>query len=86
MLTNFKLDKESFIDKFEAAKYNLSNETTFNDNAHMIDCVINKINDDLIEKTRGKKSVNAPVTKQAKVSKEAQTPMDVFKMIDVLRK
>jgi|LakMenE18May11ns_1017448.scaffolds.fasta_scaffold5067809_1 hypothetical protein len=63
MLTNFKINKESFMDKFEAAKYNLSNEITFENTAHMIDIIINKINDELIEKNR-KSSHVVPVTKQ----------------------
>jgi hypothetical protein len=51
------------MDKFEATKYNLSNEITFNNNEHMIDIIINKINDELIEKNR-KSSHVAPITKQ----------------------
>ena len=73
------------MDKFEATKYNLSNEITFNNNEHMIDIIINKINDELIEKNR-KSSHVAPITKQLKISKEATTPNDIFKMIDELRK
>jgi hypothetical protein len=40
MLTNFQLNKDSFMDKFEAAKFNISRELDGKDHTFLIDRVI----------------------------------------------
>lgn len=49
MLANFQLKEQDFLDKWEAAKFNLQTQTQGADQTYVIDQVIRKIGDDLLD-------------------------------------
>ena len=83
MLTNFQIDKESFMDKFEAAKFNLAREIQGQDTIFLIDRVISKIQEDLLANA---KKINVAKSKPiTKTDKNADSPQETLKFIEEMR-
>ena len=84
MLTNYQLNGEDFMDKFEAAKFNLQRELEGADAIYLIDRVIGQIEERLLESTR-KQAITAKAKQVTKADKNAEQPQDVLKLIEQMR-
>jgi hypothetical protein len=84
ILTNFQLSEQGFMDKFEAAKFNLSRELEGADAIYLIDRVISKINDDLLTSTR-KQTTQAKAKPITKSDKANDSPQDILELIEQWR-
>lgn len=87
MLANFQLKEQDFLDKWEAAKFNLQTQTQGADQTYVIDQVIRKINDDLLDSKKDVKMNKAKPAAMKGSDKSGQglTPTDVFRLIDQYR-
>lgn len=72
------------MDKFEAAKFNLSRELEGADAIYLIDRVISKINDDLLTSTR-KQTTQAKAKPITKSDKANDSPQDILELIEQWR-